>query len=52
MQTFNIVVSWICVLLSLFFLAITLFLMEWQLVLCGIAITVIMVLTLHKELSR
>ena len=52
MQTFNFILAWVCVLLSLAFLAMCILTMEWQLILCGIAVTFIMVLTLHHELSK
>ena len=35
METFNFILSWVCVLLSLAFLAMCILTMEWQLILCG-----------------
>jgi hypothetical protein len=52
METFNFIIAWICVLLSIAFLVVAVFTFEWQLILCGMALCVIMVFTLHHELSK
>ena len=52
MQTFNFILAWVCVLLSLAFLVMCIFTFEWQLILCGMAVTAVMVFALHHELSK
>ena len=52
METFNFILSWVCVLLSLAFLAMCIFTFEWQLILCGMAVTFVVVLNLHHQLSK
>ena len=52
MRTMNLIMCWIMVLLSCFFLAMCVWTLEWQLMLCGVAITFIVVLQLHHELTR
>ena len=52
METFNFILAWVCVLLSLAFLVMCIFTFEWQHILCGMAVTAVMVFALHHELSK
>ena len=52
MRTMNLIMCWIMVIMSCFFLAMCVWTLEWQLMLCGIAITAIVILQLRHELGR
>jgi len=52
MRTMNLIICWIMVLMSCFFLFMCVLTLEWELIACGIGITVIVVLQLRHELGR